>query len=97
MKGGPAVITIPEEVLAAEPWLAGYVRAADESIDDVRRRAVRATTGELHRRTRNHEPPLQPLRQVATEGVRTTALDETARLVADDRDHISTRPAERSR
>jgi hypothetical protein len=90
------VIEIPDDVLAAEPWLAGYVRAADTSLEDVRRRARRATAGELHRRTHTHEPPLHPLRQGDGEGVRTTALDEDHKLVADTRQNVSVRPVERS-
>lgn len=84
------MIEIPADVLAAEPWLAGYLRAGDRGVDDVRRRARRATTSELLRRTRSREAPLQ-VRQTGANGLLTTAV-EPVKAVADDRDTVSTRP-----
>lgn len=89
------MIQIPADVAEREPWLQGYVRAGDTSVEDVRRRARRATSGELQRRTRRREAPLQ-VRQVGEGGMLTTAV-EPIKAVADDKDHVSVRPLQRTR
>jgi hypothetical protein len=75
------------------PCQRAYLRTADTSVEDVRRRARRATSGELNRRTRQREDPLL-VRQVGPNGLHTTAL-EPIKAVAESRDEITTRPVTR--